>query len=122
MTLALIVGACSAAGACLRFLVDRAVRARAGAESPLGIFAVNVLGCFVVGVVAGVAHRHRIDPAVVTAAGTGFCGGLTTWSTWACDSVLMLSRRRATAAAANVLGSLVAGMAAMWCGSALLSG
>jgi fluoride exporter len=74
---------------------------------PWGTFTVNVLGSFVLGVVAGAGA-----PAAVAAlVGTGFCGALTTYSTFAYETFGLAERRAVGATVANLLGSVTAGLA-----------
>ncbi|MDP9416305.1 MAG: fluoride efflux transporter CrcB [Actinomycetota bacterium] len=120
--LALAVAASASVGACTRYLLDRAIQGRSRGPFPVGILVVNVLGCFLAGIVAGAARREGVDPAAVLAASTGFCGGLTTWSTWAWDTVALAAEDRLALALANVLGSLAAGIAATSLGLILASG
>jgi CrcB protein len=69
---------------------------------------VNVVGSFVLGAVAGAAA----GPTVVALVGTGFCGALTTYSTFAQETVALARRRAGGVAAANLLGGVAAGVAA----------
>ena len=80
-------------GAPARYLTDRWVQSRHRLRFPFGTLLVNVIGCLVLGVIAGgVAHRHW--PADVQALlGTGFCGGLTTFSTFSVESIELLQGR-----------------------------
>jgi CrcB protein len=97
-----------AAGAVVRHLVSRWLN-RDGA--PWGTAAVNVAGSFVLGIVLSAA-----GPAVVALVGTGFCGALTTYSTFALETA-ELPRARALVYAA---GSVVLGLAAAALGAALV--
>nr|WP_033345425.1 CrcB family protein [Catenuloplanes japonicus] len=81
MTLGLVLVG-GAAGAVLRFLLDTAVAARLGKRLPWGILAANVLGSLLLGLLHGTAPTW-----LIALLGTGFCGGLTTWSTLAADTV-----------------------------------
>jgi fluoride exporter len=107
IVLAVALGA--AVGAPLRYLTDRAVQVRHRTVFPWGTWVVNVLGSFVLGVVAGSAS----DPVVLALVGTGFCGALSTYSTFGYETVRLLQRRHLLAAVGNVLGSVAAGSAAV---------
>jgi fluoride exporter len=97
----------AAVGAPLRYLTDRGMRRLAPGPFPWGTFAVNVAGSLVLGVVTGAGAA----PAVTALVGTGFCGALTTYSTFAHEAHGLTGRRRGLAAA-YVLASLAAGIAA----------
>ena len=108
----LLVALGAAVGAPLRFLTDRAVRARYGDRFPWGTLIVNVLGSLVLGFVAGLPAA----PGVTALVGTGFCGALTTYSTFGYET-LRLARCGARAAAlANVLLSVLAALGAAYLG------
>ncbi|MCU1488731.1 MAG: chromosome condensation protein CrcB [Acidimicrobiaceae bacterium] len=115
--LAVVAGAL--VGAPARFLVDRAVTARAGSRLPWGTMLVNASGSLVLGVVAGAAIRWRLDPALVALLGTGFCGAYTTFSSWAYESIRLADSGAVVRAAANVLGSVLVGLAVAGAGLAL---
>lgn len=106
-------------GAVLRLLVDEAVRARVPGEVfPRGIFVVNVSGALALGLVTGLALPH--DTSIVV--GTALVGAYTTFSTWMLDTVNAASARLVGVAAANVVFSLVLGVAAAAAGRALGAG
>lgn len=103
---ALWVALGAAVGAPLRYLTDRAFQ-RLG-RFPWGTLTVNVVGSFVLGVVTAVPAA----PAVTALVGVGFCGALTTYSTFAYETAALVERRAVAVAAANVVGSVVVGLAA----------
>ena len=108
----LLVAAGGAVGAVTRYLVDVWVQARHGTGLPWGIFVVNAVGSLLAGVVMGAAAAGRLPEAVVTLAGTGFCGALTTYSTLALDTVTLARTGRRAWAVLNALGSVTVGLAA----------
>ena len=104
----LLVALGAAIGAPLRYLTDRFIRARTGPGFPWGTLAVNVTGSLVLGFVLGIPA----GPGWTALIGTGFCGALTTYSTFAYET-LRLPRRRALA---NVAVSILAGLGAAYLG------
>lgn len=112
----LLVAVGAAVGAPLRYLIDRAVRARFGPTAPWGTLAVNVVGSLLLGALLAVPA----GPVVTAAVGTGFCGALTTWSTLGYDTLRLARAGARRAAAGVVLLNVVAGLAAAWVGLALV--
>lgn len=108
----LLVGAFGGIGAALRFATDHAVSARVRSAFPWGTTLVNVAGSFVLGVLAGLAWFHGLGPRYGEVLGTGFCGGLTTWSTASWESVRLLEAGAPRAAFAHALGGLGAAVLA----------
>ncbi|MEU2034076.1 fluoride efflux transporter CrcB [Nocardia amamiensis] len=106
--LLVVVG--GAIGAPLRYLIDRAVQDRRDSLFPWGTFLVNLIGCLVLGGLSG-AGTALATPLFVLL-GTGFCGALTTYSTFSYETVRLAERGAYFYAAMNVLVSVVAGLAA----------
>ncbi len=104
-------------GAPLRYLTDRTVQARHDSAFPWGTFAVNVAGSFILGLLFAAGQAHGLSSRVMTLAGTGFCGALTTYSTFGYETVRLLEQRTRFYAAANVVASIVAGLGAAFCGA-----
>ncbi|MFE9202329.1 fluoride efflux transporter CrcB [Micromonospora sp. NPDC007230] len=111
----LLIAIGAALGAPLRYLTDRAVQARHDSPFPWGTLTVNVFGSLLLGAVVAVPA----DPAVTTLIGTGFCGALTTWSTLSYETLRLTRTGARLHALANVLASVVAGLAAATLGYAL---
>ena len=114
----LLVIAGAAVGAPLRYLTDRALQSRHDTVFPWGTFAVNVFGSLVLGVVTGAVLAGGAPSEVQLAVGTGFCGALTTYSTFSYETLRLLEGDARLFAAANVVASIVAGLGAAFLGVA----
>ncbi|MCX4753807.1 fluoride efflux transporter CrcB [Kitasatospora purpeofusca] len=106
-------------GAPLRYLTDRAVQSRHDSVFPWGTFAVNVAGCLVLGLVTGAVAAGAASSQVQLLLGTGLCGALTTYSTFSYETLRLVEGGAGRYALANVLGSIVAGLAAVYAGAGL---
>lgn len=108
-----------AAGALARYSLGIAFPHAVGAF-PWTTFGVNVSGCLLIGVlVVLVTEWREAHPLVRPALGTGVLGGYTTFSTYAVDAHQMAAAGRIAPAAAYVVGTLVASVAATWLGMRL---
>ena len=84
---------------------------------PAGTFAVNVVGCFIAGLLAGLAEKHDFfSPETRLLLFTGILGGFTTFSAFGLETMHLLKRGDLGVAAANVLLSVAVGLAALWIG------
>jgi fluoride exporter len=110
----LLVIAGAVIGAPLRYLTDRTVQSRHDSLFPWGTFVVNVVGCLILGAATGAASGH-----LQLLLGTGFCGALTTYSTFSYETLRLAEQGARGYAVVNVAGSLVAGVAAAFAGMAL---
>jgi len=108
----LLVLAGGALGAPVRYVVDLMVQSRHDSVLPWGTFAVNAVGSLVLGAVAGGVASAGGPDWVLTLVGTGFCGALTTFSTFSFETVRLAEEGKLRAAALNVVGSVLVGAAA----------
>jgi fluoride exporter len=115
----LLVVAGGMAGAPLRYLTDRAVQARHDSVFPWGTFAVNVVGCLVLGLLAGAVAEGAASSRLQLLLGTGLCGALTTYSTFSYETLRLAEEGARVFAVANVVASVVAGLGAAFMGAAL---
>ena len=113
----LLVALGGAVGAVLRYWVSMAVQRSLGPEFPWGTLAVNVSGCFVMGLVAAVADRQGyLTQGARLFLVVGGLGGFTTFSAFANETV-SAARAGATAVGIlNVAASVVLCLAAVWLG------
>lgn len=115
----LLIALGAAVGAPLRYLTDRAVQARHTSAFPWGTFAVNVVACLVLGAVTGAVLAGAGSGSAQALVGTGFCGALSTYSTFSYETLRLAETGRRGTAAANMVGSVVAGYAAVVLGLAV---
>lgn len=81
----LCVGLGGAAGAMLRYLIGL-VPVGASNGFPVKTLLINILGAFVIGVLAVLGEKHSLPPLLVLTLKTGVCGGFTTFSTFALET------------------------------------
>ncbi len=106
-----------AVGAGARHLTGRAALALWGPGFPWGTLAVNLIGGFAMGLLAGwLAARASGDEAMRALLGVGVLGGFTTFSAFSLDAVLMVERGDYGAALAYVLASVVGSIVALFAG------
>ena len=108
---ALLVLLGGAVGAPARYLLDRWVQSRRASVLPWGTFAVNAVGSLVLGVTAGASAATGGPDWVLVVVGTGFCGALTTFSTFSFETVRLVEEHEVPAALLNVVGSVAIGIA-----------
>mgnify|MGYP006209300801 CR=1 FL=1 len=112
MKIALIVlGA--AIGGPMRFVVDQKIRTYTA--KPYGIFAVNILGSFLLGLTYG-----RVEEGFDLFA-IGFAGAFTTWSTFMLDLYLAIRLKKYNPAIINFIASIAFGLCAAWLGVSLVN-
>ncbi|MGH3636711.1 fluoride efflux transporter CrcB [Mycobacterium sp.] len=95
-------------GSVLRFLVDGAVARRVARSFPVGTLAVNISGAALLGVISGLVLSRQ----AALLADTAFVGSYTTFSTWMLETQRLSEERQVAYAVANIVVSLVLGMAA----------
>jgi len=117
MLLAVVLGAM--VGAPARYLADLVVQSRHDSALPWGTVAVNVVGSVVLGLTAGALTGEAADHWVLLLVGTGFCGALTTFSTFSFETVRLLQDDHPRTAAVNVVVSAAGALAACAAGFAL---
>lgn len=84
---------------------------------PLGTLTVNLVGCFIAGLLAGLAVKQDIfTPDARVFLFTGLLGGFTTFSAFGLETLLLLKRGEAGVAIANVAISVVVGLLVAWLG------
>ncbi|WP_243713271.1 CrcB family protein [Actinomadura sp. 6K520] len=115
MSAVLLVAAGAAVGAPLRYLVDRTVQAWHGGPFPWGTLTVNISGSGVLGLLAALPAGQGL----MALAGFGFCGALTTYSTFGYETLRLAEDGARLRAVINAAVSITAGLGAAYCGMAL---
>ena len=98
----------AAVGAPLRYLTDRTVQAKHDSVFPWGTFTVNVCGSLILGFLTALPT----SPSATALLGTGFCGALTTYSTFSYETLRLVQQGARFYALVNVIASIVAGLGA----------
>lgn len=117
MTEILLVAFGAALGAPVRFLTDRSVQTRHSTSFPFGTMTVNLAACLVLGFLAGLGGS--VSMPWTTFLGIGFCGALSTYSTFAYESVRLVELRARILAGLYVTVSVVGGVALIELGRAI---
>lgn len=102
-------------GAAARFLLDGWIGHRFGRELPLGTFAINISGSFLLGLSDGIA----LSSSAMIIAGTAALGAYTTFSTWMFETHRLAEDGEFSAAALNLGASILVGFAAIVLGHLL---
>ena len=109
-----------AIGALSRYGLDAWIERNTVSDFPWATFVVNVSGCLVVGFLIAALVDRRHAPAWLRAAlVVGFCGGFTTFSTFAQETVDLLEARLTVVAVASVSANVVVGVLAVLAGAGL---
>lgn len=117
----LLVALGGAAGSVARYLLSKAVQDTAASAFPWGTMAVNVSGCLLIGLLYGLAAGDgaRLGADLKLMLTVGFCGGFTTFSTFANESLTLAKAGDAVLSAVYIGSSVALGMLAVMAGAQL---
>lgn len=117
----MIAGAGGFIGTCGRYAVSRITSSWTVLSFPMGTFAVNMLGCLLIGVLAGLAERGGvISQNASLLLITGVCGGFTTFSTFSNEMFAMIQLRQYMTCGIYFVLSVVIGVSLVWAGRSIL--
>ena len=108
----LFLGIGGFAGSNARYWISILMIRLTGGNFPYGTLAVNSIGCFLLGILAGSSTAWNISPGVKLMLGTGFLGALTTFSTFSVETVELFQKSSSLGAVLNVGLNLGIGFAA----------
>lgn len=116
MKILLAVGIGSFMGGVARYLLSLFIQTRSGAAFPFGTLGVNILGCFLIGLVVAVLSRGTLAAEWRPFLVTGILGGFTTFSSFSMESVYLLQAEQYGQAILYILVSVVLGLLATFAG------
>ena len=106
-----------ALGSVSRFLVGPAIQRAFGFTFPFGTLLINIVGSFILGVVAEIAiEGGPMSPQGRAFVGIGFCGGFTTFSAFSLETVALLEGGQVGRASAYVMASVALSVSAAFLG------
>ena len=105
-----LVAGGGAIGATLRFIVGRFCDVTwESTKFPIATFFVNIVGCFLIGVIAGLSVRDSISPLTRLFVVTGILGGFTTFSAFGLETITLLRGGHLMTSLLYILGSVAGG-------------
>jgi fluoride exporter len=120
MSVAIGVAVAGAFGSLARYGLDRAIEQRAEGAFPWSTFVINVTGCVLVGfLIAALVDRGHAPEWLRAALVVGFCGGFTTFSTFAQETFDLVEAREMAVALASVVASIAVGLLGVLVGTRL---
>jgi CrcB protein len=120
MKTTLIIGLGSFIGGISRYLLSKLIQTQFTMVFPFGTFAVNVMGCFLIGLVFGWSSKNYLEPTWQLFLTTGVLGGFTTFSAFSMETITMMNAGQTQSAILYVVLSMVVGLAGTIAGYALM--
>ncbi len=106
-------------GSCMRYLISLWSAEYVGAGFPYGTLLVNVIGSFIIGVfMAAATEKFIMNPNLRFLVVIGFCGGLTTFSSFSYETMKLWEGSEFHYAMINILANMVLSFMAVWLGMA----
>ena len=116
----LLIGVGGALGSIVRYWVGSTIAGRMGTKFPYGTFVINLTACVIIGFSLTYLGKHiELSPAWRFLVPIGFIGAYSTFSTYEWETLSTLRSGAFALAALYAVGSLIAGLAAVWCGAML---
>lgn len=107
-------------GSVIRYLVQMFMHYRITAYIfPWATFTVNIVGCFLIGLVYGMSAKMNISTETRLLLTTGFCGGFTTFSTFGYDNLELIRQGEWSLFLLYVVLSIILGVSACFAGAYL---
>jgi CrcB protein len=111
------IGVGGAVGSMLRYHLGAIIHARLGQDFPYGTLVINVVGSFLLALLAALGLRGElIGPGLRLALGTGVLGGFTTYSTFNYDTLRLFQSGASGLALLNLAATVIVSLLAGWLG------
>ena len=117
----ILVGAGSFAGGVARYLTQLLVQKYYPSSFPFGTLFINITGCFIIGVIYALADKgNLLSPGMRLLLATGFCGGFTTFSSFAFENISLMRDGEFFYTSLYILLSVIIGLLAVYLGILLI--
>ncbi len=120
MRLLILIGFGSFIGGSLRYLLSLGVQSKFLTTFPIGTLTVNILGCFLIGIIFGLSERINLSPEWRLFLATGICGGFTTFSAFSIETLAMLKEGQLFYGFSYIGLSVILGLIAVYLGMSFL--
>lgn len=118
----LLAGVGGFVGTCCRFLIGKVCSSAFHGPFPFGTFLVNLIGCFLIGLLFGLLEKsNSLSSSEGVLLTTGFCGGFTTFSTFANEIRVLGEKGDWSLSILYLLASVILGILLVWVGRSLTS-
>ena len=116
MKILFIIGLGSFIGGICRYLLSVFVISKWSGTFPLGTLIVNVVGCFLIGILLGINQKMNLSTEMKLFFATGLLGGFTTFSAFSVEAITLIRNGNAGQAFLYIACSMVLGLSATFLG------
>jgi len=120
MNTILLVGSGGFIGSVLRYSLTQFIQSRYLSAFPFGTLSVNVLGCFIIGLIVAMTEKGDLNMDWRFFLATGICGGFTTFSAFSSETIGLIRQGQTGYAVLYVTASIVVGLIATFGGYAIM--